>query len=64
MDKAVKKQNKKQRHEVVCVNVERRASQTRRQEQSIGEPSPDQQSVWFDPNQDRLATYEDRSGPD
>ena len=32
--------------------------------ESIGEPSLDQQSVWSDPNQDRLATYEDRSGPD
>ena len=53
MDKAVKKQNKKQRHEARS-----------EQEQSIGKPSPDQQSVWFDPNQDRLATYEDRSGPD
>jgi hypothetical protein len=64
MDKAIKKQNKKQRHEAVCVNAKRRESQTRRQEQSIGEPSPDQQSVWSDPNQYRLATYEDRSGPD
>jgi hypothetical protein len=64
MDKAVKKQNKKQRHEAVCVNAKRRASQTRRQEQSIGEPSSDQQSVWSDPNQYRLATYKDRSGPD
>ena len=53
MDKAVKKQNKKQRHEA-------RSGQ----EQSIGKPSPDQQSVWSDPNQYRLATYEDRSGPD
>jgi hypothetical protein len=48
----------------VCVIAKRRASQTQRQEQSIGEPSLDQQSVWSDPNQDRLATYEDRSGPD
>ena len=50
--------------EDLCVNAKRKASQTRRQEQSIGEPSPDQQSVWFDRNQDHLAIYKGRSGPD
>jgi hypothetical protein len=46
------------------VNAERRASQTRRQEQSIGEPSLDQQLGWSDRNQDRLATYKGTFGPD
>jgi hypothetical protein len=56
--------NRDMKAEALCVNAERRASQTRRQEQSIGEPSPDQQSVCSDRNQDRLATYKGRSGPD
>ncbi len=50
--------------EDLCVNAKRRASQMRRQEQSISEPSLDQQSVWSDRNQDHLAIYKGRSGPD
>ena len=77
MDKEVKKQNKKQIHEARSrqeqsigeEQAKRGEEQAKRgdvigEEQSIDEPSPDQQSVWSDPNQYRLATYEDRSGPD
>ena len=42
--------NRDMKAEALCVNAERRASQTWRQEQSIGEPSPDQQSVCSDRN--------------
>ena len=50
----------------MCVKCERRekSKQTRRQEQSIGESSPDQQSGSSGRNQDRLATYKGTSGRD